>query len=166
MNIVLIGMRGAGKTTVAKLLSEKLKNPYIETDELVEKKANMTIPQIVEKYGWEYFRDIESEVIREISKKDGVVISSGGGLFTKLENVKALKQKGKFFWLQVGIDSILKRIGDDPNRPSLTGKKSRREDMDNILQERKQLYKSAADEVIDTENRSADEVAKIIIEKL
>ena len=162
MNIVLIGMRGAGKTTIAKLLSQKIKKTYIESDDLVVKKAGMSISKIVEKYGWERFRNFESNVIAGISKKDDIIISCGGGVVTRPENIKTLKQNGKIFWLQVSINALLQRIGKDSNRPSLTGKPQKK-DMEETLKNRYELYKNAADEIIDTENKTAEEVVNAII---
>lgn len=166
MNIVLIGMRGAGKTTVSKLLSKKLKKPYMETDDLVVKKAKMNIPKIIENHGWDYFRDVESEVVDEICQKDDIVISCGGGVVVRPKNIEALKKHGKIFWLKVSVPTLLERIGEDPNRPSLTGKKSRREDMEEVLKERLELYQNAACETIDTETNDAEKVTDIVISKI
>lgn len=165
MNIVLIGMRGSGKTTVGKLLAQHLKKDFIAVDELVAKKAGMTIAQIVEEYGWEYFRDLESKVTKEISQKDNVIIAAGGGVVVRPKNVKALKEHGKLFWLTVNIDTLLKRIGNDANRPSLTGK-SPKEDMEEIQKQRQKLYEQAADVIIDTENVTPREVMEEIITNL
>ena len=166
MNIVLIGMRGAGKTTVAKLLSKKLKKPYIEMDDLVVEKAGMETSDIVKNHGWEYFRDLESKVVKEVSRKNDCVISCGGGVVTRLENIKALKKNGKLFWLQANIDTLIKRVGNDTNRPSLTGKTSPREDMEEVLKKRLLLYQNSADEIIDTQAYTAQDVAKAIMKKL
>ncbi|MBI2430553.1 MAG: shikimate dehydrogenase, partial [Candidatus Levybacteria bacterium] len=165
MNIVLIGMRGSGKTTVAKMLSKKLKKEIIETDDLIAQKAGMAIADVVKNHGWEYFRDLESEVIADVSKKDNIIISCGGGVVTRAENIKALKRNGKLFWLQAGVNTLVNRIGDDSNRPSLTGKKSGRKDLQEVLKQRYELYKNAADEIIETENISAEKVMEIIVSK-
>lgn len=165
MNIVLIGMRGAGKTTIAKLLSKKLQKEVIETDDLVAKKAKTTIANIVKNNGWDYFRDLESEVIQDIAEKNNIIISCGGGVVVKPKNIDKLKQNGKIFWLQVSVATLLKRIGNDNNRPSLTGR-PQKEDMEIVLKERYEMYKKAADKIIDTEKLSKKEVAEKIIESL
>lgn len=165
MNIVLIGMRGAGKTTIAKLLSKKLHKEVIETDDLVAKKAKTTIAKIVATFGWDYFRNLESEVIQEICKQDNIIISCGGGVVVKPKNIDALKQNGKIFWLQISVAALLKRIGNDKKRPSLTGR-PQKEDMEIVLKQRFDLYKNAADKIIDTEKLSKKEVAEKIIESL
>lgn len=163
MNIVLIGMRGSGKTTVAKILATKLQKKYVETDELIVQRMGMSIPEIVARHDWDYFRDIESQIIHEVSNEDNCIISTGGGVVERLENIKALKKKGKLFWLQVSVDALLTRIGDDPNRPSITGKTSRREDMEVTLKNRQHLYEDASDVIINTEQKQPDEIAEEII---
>lgn len=163
MNIILIGMRGSGKTTVAKQLAKKLNKEYKEMDELIVVKKSMSIPEIVEKHGWDYFRDLESEIVQELCQQDNIIISCGGGVVVRPKNITILKKNGKLFWLQVSVETLLKRIGDDANRPSLTGKASRKEDMEEVLQQRYELYKNAADVIIDTEKMNAKEVADTII---
>ena len=163
MNIVLIGMRGSGKTAVGKLLARKLGKRFIEMDELIVQKMGMSIPEIVSKYGWNKFRNVEEEICREAAQLDNVVIATGGGVVTRQENIRELKKKGKLVWLDVSLDTLLERIGDDPNRPSLTGK-SQREDMETVLAERRPIYEQAADYIIDTEGRTPKEIAGAIIE--
>lgn len=158
-------MRGAGKTTIAKLLSKKLQKEVVETDDLVAKKAGMTIANIVKNNGWDYFRNLESEVIQDIAEKNNIIISCGGGVVVKPKNINTLKQNGKIFWLQVSVATLLKRIGNDNNRPSLTGR-PQKEDMEIVLKERYEMYKKAADKIIDTEKLSKKEVAEKIIESI
>lgn len=166
MNIVLIGMRGSGKTTVGKILAKNLKRDFIEMDDLIVEKAGMTIPNIVSKKGWDYFRSFESEIARNISKRENAVISCGGGIVIKSKNVKNIRKNGKVFWLRGNVNILLKRIGNDKNRPFLTNAKTRKEDMEIIFNERKNLYKKASDEVIDIKSKSVKEIAKIIEEKI
>lgn len=166
MNIVLIGMRGAGKTTVAKILSKKLHRHYIEIDNLIEEKTGKKISDLVKNKGWEYFRDIESQVINDISEKDNCIISAGGGSIIKEENVKALKRHGQIFWLQANIDVLINRIGNDSTRPFLTDANNRKEDMEKTLEKRIMLYQKAADVNVDTENIPAEKVADEILTHL
>lgn len=166
MNIVLIGMRGAGKTTVGKLLAEKLKKEYIETDQEVAKKANMPITDIVAKHGWEYFRQLERYTVEMVAQKDNCIIATGGGVVVNKQNVDALKQHGKLFYLEAPVEVLIERIGDDNNRPSLTGKTSRPEDMKAVMQQRKKLYEEAADAIIETNNKTTSRVSEEIITAL
>jgi shikimate kinase len=162
MNIVLIGMRGAGKTAVGKALAKKLGRELVEMDELVAQKACMSIPEIVARHGWERFREIEAEVVAEVVERDNIINATGGGVITREENTKKLKKNGLLVWLTAGIDTLLQRIGDDEGRPLLKGQ-TQRQDMEITLAEREPFYRCAADITVDTENRSPEAVVEIII---
>lgn len=161
MNIVLIGMRGSGKTTIGKLLAKRLGKQFIEMDELIVQKVGHSIPEIVNRYGWEKFRDVEREITREVAGWDNVVNATGGGVVTREENIRQLKKKGKLVWLKANTDTLLRRVGNDQSRPSLTGK-SQREDMEAVLADRSPIYEQVADFIIDTEDKMPEEVAEII----
>ena len=161
MNIVLIGMRGSGKTTIGKLLAKRLGKQFIEMDELIVQRLGQSIPEIVNRYGWEKFRDVEEEITREVAGWDNVVNATGGGVVTREENIRELKQKGKLVWLKANTDTLLRRIGNDQSRPSLTGK-SPREDMEAVLAERSPIYQRVADFIVDTEGKMPEEIAEAI----
>ena len=161
MNIVLIGMRGSGKTTIGKLLAKRLGKRFIEMDELIVQRLGQSIPEIVNRYGWEKFRDVEEEITREVAGWDNVVNATGGGVVTREENIRELKQKGKLVWLKANTDTLLRRIGNDQSRPSLTGK-SPREDMEAVLAERSPIYQRVADFIVDTEGKMPEEIAEAI----
>lgn len=165
-NIILIGMRGSGKTTVAKLLSQKLNKEYVELDELVVKRVGLTIPEIVEKYGWDFFRNKESEIVKEISSSDSKIVSTGGGVVTRPQNVDALKRNGLFIFLNASLETLIKRVGENLHRPALTNKKTLREEIEEILKQREKQYKKAADEVIDTDDLNPIEVTDKIISRM
>ena len=161
MNIVLIGMRGSGKTTVGKLLARRLGKQFIEMDELIVQRIGLDIPEIVKRYGWEKFREVEEEVTREVAELDNVVNATGGGVVTREENVRELKKKGKLVWLKANTDTLLRRIDNDEYRPSLTGR-SPREDLEAVLAERTPIYEQVADFIIETEGKKPEEVAEAI----
>ena len=161
MNIVLIGMRGSGKTTIGKLLAKRLGKQFIEMDELIVQRLGQSIPEIVNRYGWEKFRDVEEEITREVAGWDNVVNATGGGVVTREKNVLELKKKGKLVWLKANIDTLLRRIGNDQSRPSLTGR-SQRGDMEAVLAERRPIYQRVADFIVDTEGKTPEEVAEAI----
>jgi shikimate dehydrogenase len=161
MNIVLIGMRGSGKTAVGKVLAQRLGRELIEMDELITEKVGMSIPEIVKEHGWEGFRDLEEELTAEVTKRDNIVNATGGGVVIRESNIVKLKQNGVVVWLTASVDTLLERIGDDDQRPLLTGK-SRREDMEITLAERTPLYQKAADITIDTENKTPEAIAELI----
>jgi shikimate kinase len=166
MNIVLIGLRGSGKTTVGRILAQKLGRELIETDELVARKAGLSIPEIVAKYGWGRFRELEEEVTGQVAKLNNIINASGGGVVTGEKNIAKLKQKGVLVWLQAGVDTLVERTGEDKGRPSLAGGRTIREDMEITFKERKALYRQAADLSVDTEDKTPEEVAEAIINSL
>jgi len=166
MNIVLIGMRGSGKTTVGKILAQKMGRELIEMDELITRKAGLTIPEIVTKYGWGKFRDIEEEITGEAAGRDNIINASGGGVVTRENNVIKLKASGVLVWLQAGVNTLVNRTGKDTDRPPLVEGRTRREDMEITLKERKPLYQQAADLTVNTENKTPEEVADMVINLL
>jgi len=163
MNIVLIGYRGTGKSTVGKLLAMRLGRQFVSTDEEIIKRAKRTIPEIVAQEGWEYFRDLESEVCREFAGRDRLVIDTGGGAILRTQNVEALKKSGTLFWLTASVGTITKRIGRDNQRPSLTGSKSFVDEIQDVLRERTPKYQAASDHVITTDDRSIKQLVEIIL---
>lgn len=165
MNIVLIGMRGSGKTAVGRLLAARLRREFIETDELIVQRVGLSIPDIVRESGWERFRREEAQVVQEVSGRDGAVIATGGGVVVKEKNIQQLRRKGKLFWLKAGLDALLARTGDDPYRPSLTGKPFR-EDMESVLTERTPIYERSADFIVDAEGKTPEQVVEEIVEIL
>jgi shikimate kinase len=165
-NIVLIGMRGSGKTTVGAILAGELHRELIPMDALIAYEAGLTIPQIVATSGWDRFRAIEAQVTQKVACLQGIINATGGGVVLNPENVAALRATGVVFWLNINVDNILQRIGEDPNRPSLTGRTSRRDDMLATLSEREALYRQAAHYVIDTNGKSQQQVAEEIVKIL
>ena len=163
MNIVLIGYRGTGKSTVGKLLAARLGRELVSTDAEIVKRAKRTIPQIVAQEGWESFRDRESEVCQELAARDQLVIDTGGGAILRAQNVEALKRNGTVFWLEASVVTITKRIGRDNQRPSLTGSKSFVDEIQEVLRERTPKYQAAADHVITTDNRSINRLMEEVL---
>ena len=165
MNVVLIGYRGTGKSTVGKIVAVQLGLGLVSTDAEIVKAAGRTIPQIVEQHGWEYFRDLETKMCQNLAGRDGLVIDTGGGAILRPQNVESLKQTGKLFWLTASVETIAKRIGSDTQRPSLTGTKSFIDEIQDVLRERTPKYQAAADEIIETEGKSVAQVAEEILAK-
>jgi shikimate kinase len=163
MNIVLIGYRGTGKSTVGKLLATRLGRELVSTDKEIVTRAKRTISEIVALKGWEYFRDLESEVCRELAGRDQLVIDTGGGAILRAQNVEALKKNGTVFWLTASVETISKRIGGDNQRPSLTGTKSFVDEVQDVLRERAPKYQAAADHVVATDDRSIDQLVEVLL---
>jgi shikimate kinase len=166
MNIVLIGYRGTGKSTVGRILAERLGRPLVSTDAEIIRLAGRSIPEIVAQSGWDHFRDLESEVCRDLSGRDGLIIDTGGGAILRPANVAVLKSHGILFWLTAEIPTIAARIGGDTQRPSLTGTKSFTEEIEEVLRERRPKYQAAADHVIVTDGRSLEQVVAAVLAKL
>lgn len=163
MNIVLIGMRGSGKTAVGRLIAGRLGREFVDMDELIVARAGMSITDIVQKYGWEHFRRLEAAVAGDVSGRRNIVNAAGGGVVTRAETVQRLKKNAIMVWLRAGADSLLGRIGEDSGRPLLEVGRSWPEDIRLTLAERQPLYRAAADYTVDTENRPPEVVAEAII---
>ncbi|HXC67815.1 MAG TPA: shikimate kinase [Nitrospiraceae bacterium] len=163
MNIVLIGYRGTGKSTVGQLLAARLGRELVSTDAEIIKRAKRTIPEIVTQEGWEYFRNLESDICRELASRDKLVIDTGGGAILRTQNVEALKKNGTVFWLTASIETIGKRIGGDDQRPSLTGGKSFVDEIGDVLRERTPNYQTAADHTIVTDDRSINQLVETLL---
>ncbi len=163
MNLVLIGYRGTGKSEVGKLLSERLNMPCVGMDAEIVRRAKMPIPQIVEKFGWPRFRDMETEVVEDLSSRDHLIIDTGGGVIERPENISALKKNAQVFWLKASVAVIVSRIQKDTQRPALTEGRSFTEEVADVLARRVSKYKSAAHHEIDTDPLTPKQVADQII---
>lgn len=166
-NIVLIGMRGGGKSSVAKLLSKKLNMKLADLDGMVENQEGMDIPEIVERYGWSYFRDRESEAVTKVSRMRDTIASTGGGVINRPENIAALKNRGIMIFLSSPAETLAQRIDSEQGkRPRLTEAGTTLDEVEAILAERKKLYEAVADEVIDdtgmTLEEKVEEVLRIV----
>lgn len=163
MNLVLIGYRGTGKSTVGKVLAARLGRELVSTDKEIVRRAGRSIPEIVKDHGWDHFRDLESEVCRDLAGRDNLVIDTGGGAILRRQNVEVLKRNGTMVWLTASVETIAKRIGGDTQRPSLTGTKSFVDEISEVLQERMPKYQAAADHFVETDNRSVPQVVADVL---
>lgn len=166
-NITLIGLRGSGKSTTGKLLAEALRRPLVDLDEQIVAVAGKSIPEIVAEHGWDHFRDLEAEQVQRATEKACQVISAGGGAILRANNIAAFKRNnGICILLTADIKTLAKRIGNDPNRPALTGKSNVADELAQLWQERQEVYESAADITIDTTDKSPEEVMNEILRNL
>jgi shikimate kinase len=166
MNIVLIGYRCSGKTSVGKIIADRTGMDFYDTDELIEKSTGRSIKEIVEKDGWDRFREIEQDVIRDASGLRGAVLATGGGVVMFEENMANLKKNGYVIWLEGNVEILMKRMTLDreaDNRPSLTGFDPVAE-IRKVMEIRDPLYRKVSDMVINTDSLSLNEVADRIIE--
>ena len=162
MNIILTGLRGSGKSTIGKLIAEKLKWKFIDLDIEIEKSANSKIKEIVETQGWEYFRTLESNMVKKISKRDKLVIATGGGTIIDPSNEKLLKKNGKIIYLYVKPEICAERILNDPNRPPLTDKKSTLEEIKHLYKQRNKRYAESADLTFKRSNKAEKDAVNLL----
>ncbi len=164
-NIVLIGFMGTGKSTVARRLADRLNRNFFELDELIEKEAGKTINNIFKEEGGERFRDLESDMIGVITKREGGIISCGGGAVLRERNVKILKKNAVLIHLTASPQVILERIGDDENRPLLMHN-NKIERIKELIRTRGKIYDRCADYTIDTSELGIEDVVHEIIEEV
>ena len=165
MNIVLIGFRGTGKSTVGKLLANRLERDFIDSDKYIEDSAGKTIKHIFEGDGEEGFRKIETDVIAKLSRMDNKIIAVGGGAILRKDNVRNLKDNGFLVLLEATLEIIHKRITQDEKtqqRPSLTDKKPL-DEIKHLLEQREHPYKNAADYIINTSYGACEDIVNEII---
>jgi shikimate dehydrogenase len=160
MKVVLTGFRGTGKTSVGRILADRLALPFFDTDALIERRAGMPIPEIFLRHGEAHFRALEREVIASLRDVEGV-ISTGGGAVLDPANVADLRWRGTVYLLSAPPGVILERIAGS-DRPGLTGL-SPAEEVQTLLLARKEAYLGAADACIDTGRRTPGEVAEVIL---
>ena len=163
MNIVLIGYRGTGKSVVGAIVAERLGMKCIAMDEKIVERVGMPIPEFVEKYDWLAFRNVESEVARELSGVDNIVIDSGGGVIERSENINALHTNGIIVWFKASVGVIVSRIEGSTERPSLTGAKSFTDEVEEVLDRRIPKYMAAAQHEIDTDHLTPEQVADRVV---
>lgn len=169
MNIVLIGYRCSGKTVVGKTLAIELGREFLDTDAVIEENAGRTIETMISTKGWDRFRETENRLVEEVSRRNNLVIATGGGIVMDEENVKNLKQNGWVVWLkgkpEVLRERMAKEQGTGRYRPSLTGTDPM-EEIKEVLSVRKPFYERAGDLVVDTSSLSIGEAAALIIKNL
>jgi len=162
-NIVLIGFMGTGKSSVGKILANKLGLKFVDVDQVIEKTTGMKISEIFAKFGESHFRDIETEVIKLITQNNGQVISTGGGVILREENFKKLKDKGVIVWLKASENAIFERVKNCKDRPLLQVENPKQK-IKELLTKRIPFYEKA-DFYINTEELTPEEVAEKIIEE-
>lgn len=173
MNLILIGGRGTGKSTISQALAKKLSWPLLSVDALMEERAGKSIPEIVKSDGWSGFRNMEFELFKELSQKDEVVIDAGGGVMVDLDEdgkevwserkVNALKANGKMILLTASVETQAQRIDATHHRPSLTGETDAVKEIGKVMERRKEWYEKAADYVVSTEGKGVETCVEEIL---
>ena len=164
MNIVLIGYRGTGKSVVGAIVARRLGMRCVAMDEEIVNKAGMSVPEIVEQFGWPGFRDRESAEARDLATRDNIVIDTGGGVIERPENIEVLQKNACMIWMKASVQTIVARIQGGTERPALTQGKTFTEEVAEVLERRNPRYRSAAHHEIDTDNLTPEQVADAIID--
>ena len=162
MNIFIVGPMGSGKSTVGKIISDELFLDFFDTDDEIEIRTGASIDWIFDLEGESGFRKRESEMLDEMGKRNSIVLSTGGGIVLESSNRELLSSRGTVFYLSTPISVQVERTARDKDRPLL-----KNGDPEKILSklhdEREEFYKSVSDHIIETENKSSQEVASEII---
>ena len=158
VNVYLIGMMGSGKSTIGRILAQKLNYRFFDTDVLIEKVAQKTIPEIFATEGETYFRDLETRTLQEVSSYNHSAIATGGGIIQKTVNWGFLRQ-GLIVWLDADLDVLVERVSTDTNRP-LAG------ELQSLLEKRLPLYAQADLKVRSDRVKTPEQVVMEIITKI
>ncbi len=150
---------GAGKTTIGRLLAQKLKLEFIDSDQEIEARTGADIPWIFDVEGEAGFRDREQQVIAELTQRDGILLATGGGVVIRPQNRLALAGRGIVVYLYTSLEQQLERTGRDRRRPLLQGADPE-ETLRQLMAVRDPLYREIADHVVETNGLSARHVAQ------
>ncbi|SMP76576.1 shikimate kinase [Desulfonatronum zhilinae] len=166
-NIFLVGLRASGKSTLGKLLAERLEMRFVDTDALVVDKAGRSIADIVAEDGWDTFRVLESEALREVCARRGQVVATGGGIVLAPDNQELIQQSGTTFYLMAEISTLLGRLNAAPtpdHRPPLSGLTPEQELIQSNIQ-RSPIYMNLADHILRSED-SLENTLRDALDKL
>jgi 3-dehydroquinate synthase len=164
-NIFLVGLMGAGKTTVGRALAKKLNKRFIDSDHEIEARTGVSIPLIFEIEGEASFRQRESDVIHDLTAESDIVLATGGGAILRPENRECLKARGTVIYLRASVSSILQRTAHDKNRPLLQTANPR-ERIEQLAREREQYYTEVADLIIETGRPNVQLLVQSIVSQL
>ncbi|AWB45201.1 shikimate kinase [Paenibacillus sp. CAA11] len=159
-NLILIGMMGTGKSTVAAMLAEQTGRQLVDLDLEVATAAGCSIPEIFETRGESYFRQLEAQTLKRVLSGDGIVLATGGGAVLNPANRAEMLQRGRVIALKADVSTILSRVGEDPNRPLLAGGAEQR--IRELLEARKFAY-DFAHCTVETSGKSAGQVTSEIL---
>ncbi len=169
MKIFLVGYRCTGKTTIGKLLADRLEFDFMDTDRTIEQQTGSSILHIVQTHGWETFRQFEKKTLFKTKKIENTVVATGGGIIMDTENREFIKENGICVWLDADIETILLRLNTDnktcDSRPSLTIHDLLKE-TDELVRQREPFYEKTAHLRIDTSVHSPEEIVNIINRRL
>lgn len=163
-NIVLIGFMGTGKSTISGCLHSMFGMKVVEMDQVIAERERMSIPDIFAAYGEEYFRGLETKLLVEMQSQKNTVVSCGGGAALRERNVAEMKKNGKVVLLTASPETVYERVKDDGGRPLLEGRKDVK-GISELMEQRRGKYESAADIVINTDNKTARQVCEELVQR-
>ncbi len=163
--IFLIGFMGAGKSTIAECLRQNYGRKVVEMDQKIEEQEQMAISRIFEEKGEDYFRGLETKLLQKLRGQPNLVVSCGGGVPLRVCNVEVMKESGQVIFLTATPETVYRRVKDSHNRPLLEKNKNI-PFIASLMNERKSWYEAAADYLVATDNRAAEEICKEIMERL
>lgn len=164
-NIILIGFMGSGKSTIGKILAEKLELNWMDMDIEIENQENKTIEEIFNDNGEDYFRHLETEQLKKLINKENNVLSTGGGVVLKEENRIILKEIGRVIFLHADCEQIINNLKESSDRPLLKGNNPE-EKIVRLLDERESTYLNTADIIIQTTGKTVENIVDEIISLL
>lgn len=164
-NIFLIGFMGAGKSTVSDYLNRAYGMDVIEMDRIIAQRQGMSISDIFENYGEQYFRDLETNLLIEMQSKSNVVVSCGGGTPMRENNVAEMKKNGRVVLLTAKPETILDRVKDSHDRPLIENNKTVPFIAD-LMEKRREKYEAAADIIIETDGKNKEQICEEILCRL
>ncbi|RDY24812.1 shikimate kinase [Romboutsia maritimum] len=164
MRIILIGFMGTGKSVVGKKLSQIKNVEFVDMDNEIEKVQGVSISYIFEKYGQEYFRNLETNLLKELLLRDNIIISTGGGIITNKGNIEILKKEDKVIFLDANVETIVKNVSREINkRPLLKESSNLNNTIKTLLSDRYEKYKKIANFIIDINEKNIEEVVSQIL---
>lgn len=157
-NIILTGFMGCGKTSIGNRLSRFYQRAMTDTDRWIEEKQQMSVSDIFQKFGEQKFRQMETDCLKELLNTcTNGIISVGGGLPVREENRSLLKQLGRVYYLKISPHTVYERLKEDTTRPLLQGENPHGK-IEKLIEERKSFYEAGADEIIEADQKSFDEI--------
>ena len=162
MNLILCGMMGAGKTSVGRALANLTGRAWCDTDDIIVKKYG-PISDIFATHGEGYFRKLETETVKSITEQDDLVISVGGGLVLRQENVDLLRQNGKIIFLNATVETLVQRLCADRTRPLLQTEEDLETRLKKMLSERAPIYERVADFTVQVDNKTPEKIGEEIV---
>lgn len=161
-NIALIGFMGAGKTTIGRNLAKKINFTFVDTDDEIESRAKMSISEIFELHGEEYFRKIESEALNSVLSRENIVIATGGGVVKNKKNIDKMKIVSTVFYIEATSETIYNNVKNSTHRPLLNCPNPL-EKINELLNDRLELYKNSCDFIVNVDKTEVDQNVESII---